>query len=122
MNNSDFSQILMTIVDLLSNVIDELFRELMKYTDNVDNLPAVKKINEAAKLKADLIRENSSLNELFIRQEDIMESLTEIVCLYHSFAKDILDVLSQHQAIDAEIKRYGELERLQESLLQKGVL
>ncbi len=122
MNNSDAFQTLILIVDLLSNVIDELFRELVKYTDSVDDLPAVKKINEAAKLKAELIRENGSVSELFIRQEDIMENLTEIICLYHTFTKNILNVLSQHQAIDAEIERYSELERLQESLLRKGVL
>lgn len=46
------------IIDLMKAAIDELFRIVCQYmtTEELDSLPCVKKINEAAKLKADIER------------------------------------------------------------------
>ncbi len=50
MSLSQENRILKTIINLQSEVIDQLFRELIKYR-GCDDLPCIRLINEAAKLR-----------------------------------------------------------------------
>lgn len=49
-----------TIISLQSHIIDQLFRDLSQHltVEELDRLPVLNKINVAARLRADILRED----------------------------------------------------------------
>jgi len=110
-----------TIIHLLSDTLDELFRLLMEHISvgDLDSLSVIKKINEAAMLKADLDREEADMDgksdsDIIVEQAEIIERLTDANSALSSLIQDVLPLLAQYQSVEAEEHRFDELKKKQE--------